>query len=107
MLNRHEKELEQVKRMNQRKEEDLAKRPTVEKRALLKRIRTEMKAREMMFRESMRISISTHMIDPDQEREQIKKVILQVCCKEFNQFCAFSSKRMRKRGTGPSSSGLN
>jgi STE20-like kinase len=74
MLNRHEKELEQVKRMNQRKEEDLAKRPTVEKRALLKRIRTEMKAREMMFRESMRISISTHMIDPDQERETIKKV---------------------------------
>lgn len=74
MLNRHEKELEQVKRMNQRKEDDLAKRPATEKRALLKRIRAEMKAREMMFRESMRISISTNMLDPDQERERIKKV---------------------------------
>ncbi|CAB3362768.1 Hypothetical predicted protein [Cloeon dipterum] len=73
MLNRHEKELEQVKRMNQRKEEELAKRPTMEKRALLKRIRAEMKAREMMFRESIRISISTHSIDPDQERDQLKK----------------------------------
>jgi STE20-like kinase len=75
MLNRHEKELDQVKRMNQRKEDDLAKRPATEKRALLKRIRTEMKAREMMFRESMRISISTNMLDPDQERERLKKVM--------------------------------
>lgn len=50
MLNRHDKELEQMKRMNQRKEEELVKRQTVEKRNLPKRIRNEMKAREMMFR---------------------------------------------------------
>jgi STE20-like kinase len=50
MLIRHEKELEQMKRMNQRKEEELVKRQTIERRNLPKRIRNEMKAREMMFR---------------------------------------------------------
>ena len=73
MLIRHEKELEQIKRMNQRKEEELIKRQAVEKRALPKRIRTEMKAREMMFRESMRISMSSPP-DPDEERDKLKKV---------------------------------
>lgn len=74
MLIRHEKELEQIKRMNQRKEEDLVKRQAVEKRQLPKRIRSEMKAREMMFRESMRISMSA-MPDPEAERERLKKVL--------------------------------
>ncbi|XP_076229093.1 sterile20-like kinase isoform X2 [Nomia melanderi] len=74
MLIRHEKELEQMKRMNQRKEEELVKRQTVERRNLPKRIRNEMKAREMMFRESMRISISSVIApDPDAEREKLKK----------------------------------
>lgn len=74
MLIRHEKELEQMKRMNQRKEEELIKRQTVERRNLPKRIRNEMKAREMMFRESMRISISAALVsDPDAEREKLKK----------------------------------
>ncbi|XP_078033056.1 sterile20-like kinase isoform X2 [Augochlora pura] len=71
MLIRHEKELEQMKRMNQRKEEELVKRQTVERRNLPKRIRNEMKAREMMFRESMRISVIAP--DPDAEREKLKK----------------------------------
>lgn len=74
MLSRHEKELEQMKRMNQRKEEELIKRQTVERRNLPKRIRNEMKAREMMFRESMRISMSSVLApDPDAEREKLKK----------------------------------
>ncbi|XP_076630127.1 sterile20-like kinase isoform X3 [Colletes latitarsis] len=74
MLIRHEKELEQMKRMNQRKEEELVKRQTVERRNLPKRIRNEMKAREMMFRESMRISMSSVIApDPDAEREKLKK----------------------------------
>lgn len=74
MLIRHEKELEQMKRMNQRKEEELVKRQTVERRNLPKRIRTEMKAREMMFRESMRISMSAALApDPDAERDKLKK----------------------------------
>ena len=58
MLVRHEKELEQIRRFQQRKEEDLIKRQTIERRAMPKRIRAEMKAREMMFRESMRISVN-------------------------------------------------
>lgn len=73
MLIRHEKELEQMKRMNQRKEEEVLKRQTLEKRALPKRIRSEMKAREMMFRESIRISMAANP-DPDQERNRLKKV---------------------------------
>lgn len=60
-------------RMLQRKEEELIKRQTIEKRALPKRIRAERKARDMMFRESLRISIHH---DPHAEQEKIKKVAL-------------------------------
>lgn len=56
MLVRHEKEMEQVKRINSRHEENLLKRQANEKRQLPKRIRSEMKTRELMFRESLRIS---------------------------------------------------
>lgn len=58
--------------MLQRKEEELVKRQAVERRALPKRIRAERKARDMMFRESLRISTN---LDPDGEREKLKKVI--------------------------------
>ncbi|XP_044017440.1 serine/threonine-protein kinase 10 isoform X2 [Aphidius gifuensis] len=67
---RHDKELEQMKRMNLRKEDELVKRQTAERRNLPKRIRNEMKAREMMFRESMRISVAS---TPDIERDKLKK----------------------------------
>uniref|UniRef100_A0A1A9WAE5 Protein kinase domain-containing protein n=1 Tax=Glossina brevipalpis TaxID=37001 RepID=A0A1A9WAE5_9MUSC len=70
MIVRHEKELDQVKRMLQRKEEDMIKKQALEKRALPKRIRAERKARELMFRESLRISSN---LDPDMERERLKK----------------------------------
>lgn len=59
--------------MLQRKEEDLVKRQTVERRALPKRIRAERKARDMMFRESLRISTN---LDPDAERDKLKRVSL-------------------------------
>ncbi|KAL1461413.1 hypothetical protein WDU94_013313 [Cyamophila willieti] len=72
MLIRHDKELEQLKRMNQRKIEELTKKQAVEKRALPKRIRSEMKIREQMFRQSMRIS-STSTLDPEAERDKLKK----------------------------------
>ena len=49
MLVHHEKELEHLKRMMDRKEEELIKNQTQERKALPKRIRQEMKAREMMF----------------------------------------------------------
>lgn len=57
--------------MLQRKEEELIKRQTIEKRALPKRIRAERKARDMMFRESLRISFHH---EPKAEDEKIKKV---------------------------------
>lgn len=71
MIIRHDKELDQIKRMLQRKEEDLVKRQLVEKRAFPKRIQKERKARDAMFRESLRISTN---YDPDLEREKMKKV---------------------------------
>lgn len=73
MLIRHDKEMEQVKRRAARKEEELVKKQNVEKRSLPKRIRTEMKARELMFRESMRISISGAS-DPEVEKNKFKEV---------------------------------
>ncbi|KAH8384592.1 hypothetical protein KR093_001798 [Drosophila rubida] len=70
MIVRHEKELDQVKRMLLRKEEDMLKKQTLEKRALPKRIRAERKARDLMFRESLRISTN---LDPEIERDRLKK----------------------------------
>ncbi|XP_024085041.1 serine/threonine-protein kinase 10 isoform X2 [Cimex lectularius] len=72
MLIRHDKELEHMKRLNQRKEEDLIKRQAIEKRAHPKRIKSEMKAREMMFRESLRINMASSP-DADHERNLLKK----------------------------------
>ncbi|GAB0092124.1 serine/threonine-protein kinase 10 [Sergentomyia squamirostris] len=70
MIVRHEKELDQIKRMLQRKEEDVLKRQTIERRALPKRIQKERKVRDAMFRESLRISTN---LDPDMEREKLKR----------------------------------
>lgn len=61
-------------RMLQRKEEDIMKRQAVERRQLPKRIRNERKARDAMFRESLRISLNYG--DPDIERDKLKKVNL-------------------------------
>merc|ERR1711911_111292 len=73
MLVRHEKELDQIRRLQQRKEEDLLKRQAIEKRAMPKRIRAEMKAREMMFRESMRISVVGAPDNTETERDKLRK----------------------------------
>jgi STE20-like kinase len=90
MLVHHEKELEHLKRMMDRKEEELIKNQTSERKALPKRIRQEMKAREMMFRESMRISVTNlhEMLKPIEEKDRLKKVydlvfaiILFECCR--------------------------
>ena len=76
MLVHHEKELEHLKRMMDRKEEELIKNQTQERKALPKRIRQEMKAREMMFRESMRISVTNlnETLKPIEEKDRLKKV---------------------------------
>lgn len=75
MLVHHEKELEHLKRMMDRKEEELVKNQTLERKALPKRIRQEMKAREMMFRESMRISVTNlnEALKPTEEKDRLKK----------------------------------
>ena len=64
--------------MMDRREEDLLKNQTLERKALPKRIRQEMRAREMMFRESMRISTPNihEMLKPTEEKERIKKVLV-------------------------------
>lgn len=56
---RHEKEMEQVKQINAQHQVNLLKRQALEKRQLPKQIRSEMKTRELMFRESLRISTMT------------------------------------------------
>merc|ERR1712172_91174 len=70
-----EKELDHLKRMMERKEEELVRNQNVERRALPKRIRAEMKAREMMFRESLRISVTNlhEAITPTEEKDRFKK----------------------------------
>lgn len=73
MLVRHEKELEQIKRMNVRQEEEVLKRQAVEKRQLPRHIKAEMKIREQMFRESLRISVANLPDSPEQERDKLKK----------------------------------
>ncbi|XP_060524154.1 serine/threonine-protein kinase 10 isoform X2 [Cylas formicarius] len=72
MLTRHDKEKEQIKKRALRKEEELLKKQSIEKRNLPKRIRQEMKAREAMFRESMRISVSSSN-DPELEKNKFKE----------------------------------
>src|SRR2546425_949495 len=60
--------------MNSRQEDEMLKRHQIEKRQLPKRIRSEMKTRELMFRESMRISIANLPPEsPEDEREKLKR----------------------------------
>ncbi|KAA0192331.1 hypothetical protein HAZT_HAZT004429, partial [Hyalella azteca] len=77
MLLRHEKELEQVRRQNCHREEELIKRQAIERRAMPKRIRQEMKARELMFRESLRISTTNLPESHQDEKERLRK--FQMC----------------------------
>ncbi len=76
MLVHHEKELEHLKRLMDRKEEELIKNQTLERKALPKRIRQERKAREAMFRESLRISVTNlnEALKPIEEKDRLKKV---------------------------------
>ena len=62
--------------MMDRKEDDLLKNQTLERKALPKRIRQEMKAREQMFRASMRISVTNlnEVMNPTEEKDRLKKV---------------------------------
>lgn len=67
--------------MNDAKEEELLKQQAVEKRQWPKRMRSEMKTRELMFRESLRISYSLAESHED-ERDKIRRV-----CNFIFNFC--------------------
>lgn len=69
MLVRHEKEMEQVRRVNSRQEDSLLKRQAHEKKLWPKRIRSEMKTRELMFRESLRINTSKSNVQAEKLRQ--------------------------------------
>ena len=64
-----------MRRMNNVQEEELLKRQAIEKRSLPKRIRSEMKTRELMFRESLRISIANlvNAYNGEEERDKLKR----------------------------------
>lgn len=61
--------------MNNLHEEELLKRQAIEKRSLPKRIRSEMKTRELMFRESLRISMANlaTAFNSEEERNKLKQ----------------------------------
>ena len=83
MLVRHDKELEHVRKMGMRRTDQLARQQQVERRALPKRIRTERKARELMFRESLRIGQALPRLSmvadtgEGDERDRMKRFIEQ------------------------------
>jgi STE20-like kinase len=60
--------------MNALQEDELLKRQAIERRHLPKRIRSEMKTRELMFRESLRISMANLAMSSssDEERNKLK-----------------------------------
>ena len=64
-------ELEQMRRVNARKEEDMLNKHGIEKKRLPRIQKSEMKTRQQLFKQSLRIS---QMISPDQEREKIRHV---------------------------------
>lgn len=65
-------DLERAKKMNNFQEEELLKKQAMEKRSLPKRIRSEMKTRELMFRESLRISMA-NLANMDEDRDRLKR----------------------------------
>lgn len=58
--------------MSAREEEELIKKQAVERRQLPKRIRSEMKTRELIFRESLRLSIA-NLANNEDEKERLKR----------------------------------
>lgn len=58
--------------MSAREEEELIKKQAVERRQLPKRIRSEMKTRELIFRESLRLSIA-NLANNEDEKDRLKR----------------------------------
>uniref|UniRef100_A0A8C4HRL9 non-specific serine/threonine protein kinase n=1 Tax=Dicentrarchus labrax TaxID=13489 RepID=A0A8C4HRL9_DICLA len=72
LLKRHEKEMEQMHRYNQRLIEEMKNKQTQERVRLPKIQRSEAKTRMAMFKKSIRIT-ATASVTPEQERERIKQ----------------------------------
>ncbi|XP_065317462.1 serine/threonine-protein kinase 10-like isoform X3 [Gordionus sp. m RMFG-2023] len=70
MLTRHDKELEQIKKDNDEKVEDLKRRQIVELKSFPKRMKSEMRTRLTMFKESVKIQMPGS--SSDQEKILIK-----------------------------------
>ncbi|KAL8576294.1 hypothetical protein ACOMHN_006217 [Nucella lapillus] len=70
MLTRHQKELDQMKRYNATKEEELQAKSSLQKRRLPRVLKAEAKTRAQMFKQSLRLStIGT----PDDDKMKIKQ----------------------------------
>ncbi|XP_058507938.1 STE20-like serine/threonine-protein kinase isoform X4 [Solea solea] len=72
LLKRHEKEMEQMHRYNQRLIEEMKNKQTQERVRLPKIQRSDAKTRMAMFKKSLRISV-TAVVTPEQERDRIKQ----------------------------------
>lgn len=96
MLVRHEKEMEQVKRINARHEENLLKRQSHEKRQLPKRIRSEMKTRELMFRESLRINTLANKANGTDSSHEDRDKLRQFQESEKNRYKAEQQRQEQK-----------
>ncbi|XP_074502175.1 STE20-like serine/threonine-protein kinase isoform X2 [Sebastes fasciatus] len=72
LLKRHEKEMEQMHRYNQRLVEEMKNKQTQERVRLPKIQRSDAKTRMAMFKKSLRIT-ATASVTPEQERERIKQ----------------------------------
>ncbi|KAI4882075.1 hypothetical protein NFI96_028334 [Prochilodus magdalenae] len=75
LLKRHEKEMEQMLRYNQRLVEEMKSKQTQERTRLPKIQRSDAKTRMAMFKKSLRINSAA--ISPEQEREKIKQFAAQ------------------------------
>ncbi len=64
-------ELDQMRRVNARKEEDMLTKHGIEKKRLPRIQKSEMKTRQQLFKQSLRIS---QMITPEQEKDKIRQV---------------------------------
>ena len=71
MLTRHDKEMEQLKRVSDRRDEELQRKQALEKRRLPKIQKSDMKTRVQLFKQSLRIGGN---IGVEEEREKIKEV---------------------------------
>jgi len=82
MLSKQEKDLEHLRQLNVKLEEDLVRRQNEEKRLFLKSLRSEQRSRKEMYRRSLYIVPSSNgtlsqelKLSPEEEKRKLKEVI--------------------------------